>query len=109
VVLLRYFELRKTCLNAHFVIQSEISLIILKIMEELSKKKLERQDFVDNEVFDLIKKLISANKAKNLQWDIEMIGEVRDVIRIYAVDRKKLMTEQEFYPHVEIIDGLCKL
>ncbi len=69
-------------------------------MEELTKKQLERQDFVDNEVFDLIKKLIPADKAKKLQWDIEMIGEVRDMIRIYAVNHKKLMSEQEFYPYI---------
>jgi len=70
-------------------------------MEELTKKQIIRQDFVDNKVFDLIKKLVPASKAKNLQWDIEMIGEVRDIIRIYVVNHKKLMAEQAFYPYIK--------
>jgi hypothetical protein len=67
-------------------------------MKELTKKEIERQDFVDNKIFELINELIP-NKQK-LDWDIEMIGEVRDVISSWVVDRYELCGEQEFYAYL---------
>ncbi|MDP3899789.1 MAG: hypothetical protein Q8Q23_01780 [bacterium] len=46
-------------------------------MRTLTKKELERQDFVDNEIFDLIQKLVF---DKKLDWNIEIIGGARDAI-----------------------------
>lgn len=66
----------------------------------LTKKELERQDFVDNEIFELIQKLIPANKK--LEWDIEVIGAVRDAIRAEVVDEQKLMSEIKFYPDLRM-------
>jgi hypothetical protein len=35
-----------------------------------------------------------------MEWDIEVIGEVRDVIQAMLVGRG-ICTEQEFYPYIE--------
>jgi len=62
---------------------------------ELTKKQIERQDFVDNMIFDLLKTLNPTNKQ--LDWDIEMIAVIRDMISDYFVDIE-ICKEQEFYP-----------
>ena len=68
-------------------------------MRILKKQEQERQDFVDNEIFETIQKLLPANKK--LAWDIEMIGMVRDAIRDQIVQRK-VMNEMQFYPYLKI-------
>ncbi len=65
-------------------------------MKELTDKQIERQDFVDNAIFNLIQSLNTTDKAIN--WDIEMIGEVRDVTRKWMIERLKITDEQSFYP-----------
>ena len=60
-------------------------------MKELTDKQIERQDFVDNAIFNLIQSLNTTDKAIN--WDIEMIGEVRDVTREWMVERLKITDE----------------
>jgi len=55
-------------------------------MREFTKKEILRQDFVDNEVFDLINKLLSPTAS--IDWDIEIIGNVRDAIRREVTDRE---------------------
>lgn len=66
----------------------------------LTKKELERQDFVDNEVFELIQKLLPANRK--LEWNIEIIGAVRDAIQTEVVNERKLVSEMNFYPYLKI-------
>ena len=68
-------------------------------MKPLTKQQLERQDFVDNGIFELIQKLLPANKQ--LEWDIEVIGAVRDVIQ-NEVAKKKFMNKRQFYPFLKI-------
>lgn len=68
-------------------------------MAQLTEKQIKRQDFVDNEVFELIQRLAPAAKIK---WDIEMIGSVRNSIQIQLVDKQKLMSEAKFYPYLKI-------
>ena len=64
----------------------------------LTEQQIERQDFVDNAIFNLINELIPSNKE--MEWDIELIGEVRDAILTKLVE-KGLCSEQEFYPYIE--------
>ena len=64
-------------------------------MSKLTKRQIERQDFVDNEIFELIQRLTPSAKLK---WDIEMIGNIRDSIQTQLVDNQKLMSEARFYP-----------
>lgn len=65
----------------------------------LTKEQIRRQDFVDNEIFELIQRLAQQDKIK---WDIEIIGNIRDAVQIAIVDDRKLMSEAEFYPYLKI-------
>jgi hypothetical protein len=69
-------------------------------MKTLTKQEIERQDFVDNKIFELVQELLPEHAP--LDWDIETISAIRDAIRVRVVEGKKLMTEQEFYPYVKI-------
>lgn len=69
-------------------------------MIQLTKKQIERQDFVDNQIFELIQKLLPP--SKKMDWDIEIIGAVRDAICEQVVDKQKIMSEGRFYPYLEI-------
>ncbi|MGA2315263.1 MAG: hypothetical protein ABSG71_02655 [Thermodesulfobacteriota bacterium] len=65
-------------------------------MQNLSEDQIKRQDFVDNEIYDLVKRL--APSTNKIDWDIEMIGDIRDTIQHWLVDRYKIVEELEFYP-----------
>ncbi len=65
-------------------------------MCKLTKQQIGRQDFVDNQIFELMQRLIP--QSKQIDWDIEAIGAVRDVIRDCIINNQKLMSEAEFYP-----------
>jgi len=66
---------------------------------ELSDQQLDRQDFVDNAIFRLIQSLHPS--TTNIGWNIEMIGDIRDRLRKWIVDRNQLCSEQSFYPYIE--------
>ena len=64
-------------------------------MPKLTEQQIVRQDFVDNQIFELIQKLSPSVKIK---WDIEMIRNIRDLIRGQLIDKQKLINNAEFYP-----------
>lgn len=66
----------------------------------LSKQQIERQDFVDNKIFEFLQELLPRNKI--LEWDIELIGAIRDIIQKQVVDKHKIMSAMEFYPYFKI-------
>lgn len=68
-------------------------------MEELTEEQIKRQDSVDNAIYQLIQELNPS--GKEIEWDIEMIGDVRDVIEDWMVERLRITDEQGFYPWVE--------
>lgn len=68
-------------------------------MKELTDKQIDRQDFVDNAVYQLIQKVNPTDIF--IEWDIEVIGEIRDVIREWIVERMKITDEQKFYPYLD--------
>ena len=68
-----------------------------EIMKTLTKQQLERQDFVDNEIFELIQKFFPTDKQ--LEWNIEIIGGVRDAIENQLVERK-IISKKQFYPYL---------
>jgi len=68
-------------------------------MKELTEEQIGKQDFVDNAIYNLIQKLNPVDKE--IAWDIEMIGEIRDVVREWMVERLKITDEQNFYPYLE--------
>ena len=51
----------------------------------LTKKQIERQDFVDNSIFELINDLLPSDKK--IDWDIELIANVRETILIYSLSK----------------------
>jgi len=64
---------------------------------ELNKKQIERQELVDNSIFNL---LLSLNPTeKHFDWDIEMIGDIRDIIQGWIIEKTDC-SEQEFYPYI---------
>lgn len=65
---------------------------------ELTRQQIERQDFVDNNIYQVINDLIPSNRS--IEWDIESIGTIRDSIQQVLID-KGLCSEQEFYPYIE--------
>ena len=65
---------------------------------KLTDQQIARQDFVDNAIYNIINELIPSDKE--MDWNIEVIGEVRDAIQVKLVERG-LCTEQEFNPYIE--------
>ena len=65
---------------------------------ELTNAQIERQDFVDNAIFELLRELQPA--AKDIDWDIEKIAEVRDSIAA-LFEQNGICTENDFYPYIE--------
>jgi hypothetical protein len=61
---------------------------------ELSDAQLERQDYVEGVIFEALEQLAE----KKLEFDVEMIGNVRDAIEKEFACRA-IMTEMEFYPY----------
>ncbi len=68
-------------------------------MKELTNEQLSRQDYVDGEIYRLIQTLNPTKES--IDWNIEMIGEIRDAIQNWMVDRLRLTSEQSFYPFIE--------
>lgn len=62
---------------------------------DILAKKIERQDFVDNAIMDLITELNPS--TKKIEWNIDMIATIRDVISTQLVS-KGFCTEEQFYP-----------
>jgi len=65
-------------------------------MQKFTEDQIKRQDFVDNQIYDLVKRLVPS--AREIEWDIEMIGDIRDTIQHWLVDRYKIVGTLEFYP-----------
>jgi DNA polymerase sigma len=66
---------------------------------ELTEKQIERQDFIDNSIFELLQRL---NPSKNeLRWDIEIISKIREMIRLYFTKNLDDFSEQEYYPFLD--------
>jgi hypothetical protein len=64
----------------------------------LTKHQIERQDFVDNAIFEFIQTINQT--GKETAWDIEIIGDVRDLLKEWFVNKLNITTEQEFYPYL---------
>jgi len=65
-------------------------------MQNFTEDQLNRQDFVDNKIYELVNQLVPSEKK--IGWNIEMIGDIRDTIQHWLVDRYRIVNELEFYP-----------
>jgi len=68
-------------------------------MKELTDKQIDRQDFVDSAIFQLVQTVNPTDRS--IEWNIEMIGEIRDVIREWIVEKMKITDEQNFYAYLD--------
>ena len=68
-------------------------------MRELSKKQIERQDYVDNAIFQLLRNLYVGEQEP--EWDIEVIADVRERIYHWLVEHYGTVDEMAFYPYIE--------
>ncbi len=68
-------------------------------MPELTDQQISRQDYVDNIIFETLQRLNPTRQE--IEWNIEMIGEVRDAIEDWLAAKMNLCSEREFYPFVE--------
>lgn len=64
-----------------------------------SKEQLERQDFVDNAIFQLMQKINPSDI--DIDWNIELIGEIRDIVQEIFVEKLTLCNEEYFYPFLK--------
>ena len=67
-------------------------------MIKLTKQQINRQDFVGNQIFELIQKFLPP--SKQIDWDIEMIGTIRDAMRKQLVSKQKIINEEQLYPYI---------
>jgi len=65
---------------------------------ELTQKQIKRQDYVDNAIYELLQSLNPTERF--IDWDIEMIGDLRDEIQFYIMNKTNCL-EQDFYPYIE--------
>jgi len=65
---------------------------------KLTQHQIDQQDMIDNAIYHFIQSINPSDKE--ISWDIEMIGEVRDVLRGWFVNRLNLVKEQDFYPYL---------
>lgn len=68
-------------------------------MSELKREQIQRQDFVDNAIHDLMNEVNP--REDPIPWDIEMIASVREALRQVIVERLRLCDEMTFYPYEE--------
>ena len=66
----------------------------------MTKQQITRQDFVDNQIFDLINGFLP--QSKQIGWNIELIGNIRETIREELIKKLKIVDEKQFYPFIKI-------
>ncbi len=72
----------------------------LEIKNKLFFKNPQTSVFVDNQIFELLQNFLPP--SKKIEWDIEVIGTVRDAIQEQIVYKQKIMSEGQFYPYIKI-------
>lgn len=68
-------------------------------MKTLSDNQIQRQDFVDNAIYELLRKINPSEQE--IKWNIEVLGEIRDLIQIWFVERLAITDEMTFYPYID--------
>lgn len=66
---------------------------------ELTRKQINREDFVDNAIYNLLQELNPTSRI--IEWNIELIGKVRDSIIEVIVNDLEICDENTFYPYIE--------
>jgi DNA polymerase sigma len=66
---------------------------------KLTNAQITRQDFVDNLIYQMIMELNPT--TTEIDWDIEFIGEIRDIVEEKFVDDLKICDKDRFYPSIK--------
>jgi len=69
------------------------------IMQELNEKQINRQDYVDNVIYTLINDVNICETE--IDWDIELIADIRETIRVYFEAKLSKFDEMKFYPYCD--------
>ena len=64
---------------------------------ELTEAEIRQQDKVQNACHKLVCDLVD----DTLEWDMEWIGDLADLVTDIVCNRLKLATEEDFYPYIE--------
>ena len=68
-------------------------------MKQLTNKQIKRQDFVDSEIFEFLQDINPS--GQKIEWNIEMIADLRDRIQYWFVEYLNLTDEMTFYPYIK--------
>jgi hypothetical protein len=68
-------------------------------MNVINENQLERQDFVDNAINELVCNINPSQQE--IEWNIELIGGIRDIICHLLVERLAIIDEMTFYPYMD--------
>jgi hypothetical protein len=68
---------------------------------DLTKRQIERQDFVDNSIFELLEKLNPDTSNNKLCWNIDIISKIREIVRLYFENNCNDFSEQDYYPFIK--------
>jgi len=71
-------------------------------MNTLTDNQIQRQDFVDNAIYKMLRE-VNPSEQK-IEWNIEAIGEIRDLIQLWFVERFATTDAMTFYPYIETIN-----
>jgi hypothetical protein len=66
--------------------------------KELTDKEVERIDFIQNETFEYLKRLLPEDKAAKLEWDVDMLTYIIESAE-EVLEERGLCTPEEFYPY----------
>ena len=64
--------------------------------KELTDQELDRLDLVHNTILDMMSTLA----GQPVKWDMEIIGEISDIVEDYVCGKLKIMTPKQFAPYV---------
>jgi len=68
--------------------------------KEFTDDEIERIGVVYSKIHELVQLLEPHSPHEEVEWDMEFIGEIADVIWNY-LDSQHICTEQEFYPFIK--------
>jgi hypothetical protein len=84
--------------------------------KELTQGQIDRHDEVDNAIYALLLELAGkVDREDELEWDMEHIGDIRELFEDVICRRLKIMSPMDFYPWIKecggcyfFDDGICR-
>lgn len=70
-----------------------------KSIDDLTDEQIARQDYIENEVYELIQRLNPTTKP--VKRDMQMISDILDTVEHWFVNRLYLCSARNFYPYID--------